>query len=187
MSDLPAGWVQRGTSLISLSSLRPCYPLPHSLLRSMHAYTTPVESRSRGGQIYYFNPETGESVWEKPTEPTGKASGQVSWWGGRAAGEERAREEKGEAPGFLFNIDCTFPHATNLKGSLLNSLAVLCCVVSCLTPLGPPLPPSLLLSLLKPGPRPPPPEKAQKLPPALLLATGGNHLHERGGHESRLW
>ncbi|GAB5037697.1 peptidyl-prolyl cis-trans isomerase nima-interacting 1 [Nannochloropsis oceanica] len=35
------------------------------------------ESRSRGGQIYYFNPETGESVWEKPTEPTGGGSAQV--------------------------------------------------------------------------------------------------------------
>ena len=87
MSDLPAGWVQRGTSLISLSSLLPCYPLPHSLHFSLHAYTMLVESRSRGGQIYYFNPETGESVWEKPTEPTGKASAQVSsWWNGRAAG-----------------------------------------------------------------------------------------------------
>lgn len=77
---------------------------------------------------------------------------------------------------------------------LLISVLDLCCVVflsivlSDTSPGPPPsLPPSGHPSPLASGPCPPSSEEAQEFSSAFLLAAGGHHLHERGGHESRLW
>jgi len=74
MSDIPAGWVQRGKLHFILMVFTYHFGIFMSLFIIMHLLP---ESRSRGGQIYYYNTTTGESVWEKPTAPASAESGQV--------------------------------------------------------------------------------------------------------------